>query len=104
MNLTALITHDKFKVELDFLEREHAMDELGNDLMFGAGSIAKDVFGKNNKKNRRKVYHLHNQGLLGTFKMRGKIAGRRSTIRQKIAEHEREAAAAAAAAAAASVA
>jgi hypothetical protein len=64
------------------------MDELGNDLMFGAGSIAKDVFGKNNKKNRRKVYYLHQRGLLGTFKMGGEIAGRRSTIRQKIAELE----------------
>jgi hypothetical protein len=64
------------------------MEGLADDLMLGAAAIARDVFGKDNKKNRRKVYHLHHQGLLGTFKMGGEIAGRRSTIRQKIAELE----------------
>jgi hypothetical protein len=66
------------------------MDEdLSNDLMFGSGPIAKSVFGKDTKKNRRKVYHLHELGVLGTFKMGGRLAGRKSTIRQRIAERER---------------
>jgi hypothetical protein len=75
------------------------MQGLSDDLMFGAAAIARDVFGKDDKKNRRRIYHLHELGLLGTFKLKGQIAGRRSTIRQKIAEHEREAAAQAAGAA-----
>jgi hypothetical protein len=65
------------------------MEGVADDLMFGAAEIARDVFGKDNKKNRRKVYHLHHQGLLGTFKMGGEIAGRKSTIRERIAAHER---------------
>jgi len=65
------------------------MDELSDDLMFGAGAIAKELLGKDTRKNRRKVYHLHQRGLLGLFKMGGEIAGRRSTIRERIADHER---------------
>jgi hypothetical protein len=62
-----------------------------DDLMLGAGKIAEDVLGKNTKKNRRKIYHLHGLGVLGTFKIGGEIAGRRSTIRERIADHERRA-------------
>jgi hypothetical protein len=65
------------------------MEGLADDLMFGAGAIAKHLFGKDTRKNRRKVYHLHGLGMLGTFKMGGEIAERRSTIGKNIAERER---------------
>jgi hypothetical protein len=68
-------------------------DDLASDLLFGAGAIAEDLFGQDTKQNRRRVYHLHQQGHLPTFRLggeKGQIVGRRSTIRQHIAERERE--------------
>lgn len=65
------------------------MEGLAGNLMVGAGAIAEYLFGKDTKKNRRKVYYLHAGGILGTFILGGKIAARRSTIVQRIAERER---------------
>jgi hypothetical protein len=59
------------------------MSDLANDLLFGAGQIAEDLFGADTKKTRRKVYHLHGLGRLPTSKLdKGpEIISRRSLLR-----------------------
>ena len=67
------------------------MDGLAEDLLLGGGAIARELFGEDTRKNRRKVYHLHELGLLGLFKCGSQVAARRSTMRGRIADHERNA-------------
>ena len=40
---------------------------LASDLLWGAGEIAKELFGKNTKQTRRRVYYLHGRGQLPTW-------------------------------------
>ena len=42
------------------------MSDLADDLLWGAGPIAKDLFGHDTKKNWRKDYHLHQKRRLPT--------------------------------------
>jgi hypothetical protein len=58
------------------------MDTLSDDLLWGAGPIAKDLLGRDTKKNRRKVYHLHQKGLLPTWKEGAEIITRKSLLRE----------------------
>jgi len=62
------------------------MSELASDLLWGAGEIAKDLFGRDTEKNRRKVYHLHQQERLPTWKSgegkHAEIVTRKSLLRQ----------------------
>jgi hypothetical protein len=67
-------------------------DDLANDLLFGAGNIAKDLLGADTIKNRRKIYHLHHQRLLPTWKLGAELVSRRSALRARFAESERQAA------------
>jgi hypothetical protein len=60
-------------------------DNLAADLLWGAGAIAEDVFGEDTKKNRRKVYHLHETGRLPTWRDGPTILSRRSLLRQRYA-------------------
>jgi hypothetical protein len=54
--------------------------------LLGAESIAKFVFGKATKKEKRKVYYMHENRLLRTFKMGAEIAALPSQIQQDIEE------------------
>lgn len=58
------------------------MDDLADDLLWGAGPIAKELRGKDTKKNRRWVYHRHQRGLLPTWKEGAEIITRKSLLRQ----------------------
>jgi hypothetical protein len=56
------------------------MPDLADDLLWGAGSIAKALFGLNNKKTRRKVYHLHQEDRLPIWKDGPDIISRKSLL------------------------
>ena len=55
------------------------------DLLTGVQAIA-DAIGM----TKRQAYHLHEHGELPTFKMRGKVYARRSTLAKHFAKLERE--------------
>lgn len=61
------------------------MEDLATDLLWGAGAIAQDLFGANTAPNRRRVYHLHEQGRLPTWKHGPTIVSKRSEIRKTFA-------------------
>jgi hypothetical protein len=63
---------------------------VSDDLLLGAGAIAKEVFGKDTKANRRKVYHLDEVGALPTFRLGKQLALRPSALRKRIDQSERE--------------
>jgi hypothetical protein len=76
-------------------EDEHALAE---DLLWGAGEIALELFGEEAdeeklKKQKRKVYHLHEAGLLPTWRHepkgpdgpKGPLLARRSDLRRTFA-------------------
>jgi hypothetical protein len=65
--------------------------DLGDDLLSGASEIAQYLF--KDRKKRRKIYHLNDQGLLPLFYMGGIICGRKSTLKNHIVARERAAAA-----------
>jgi hypothetical protein len=58
------------------------MDTLFEDLLFGAGPIAKEVRGKDTKKNRRWVYHRHRNKQLPTWNEGNQIVSRKSLLRE----------------------
>jgi hypothetical protein len=62
---------------------------LADDLLIGAGAIAKEVFGADTKRDRRRIYHLHETGALPTFFLGGQLALRLSALSKKIDESER---------------
>lgn len=64
-------------------------NRIADDLLFGAEEVAVELFGS--ATARRKVYHLHSQGVLPTFNMGATICGRRSTLRRWIADQEQAA-------------
>jgi hypothetical protein len=61
---------------------ETMSDSLAHDLLWGAGAIAEELFGRNSEKTRRKTYYLHEAGKLPTWKNAGEIISRRSLLRQ----------------------
>jgi hypothetical protein len=58
------------------------MGKLANDLAWGAAAIAREIFGSDTEQSVRKVYHLHESGVLPTMKMGGAIVARRSQLQQ----------------------
>jgi hypothetical protein len=65
---------------------------LHEDLLMGAGPIAKELFGRDNRKNKRRIYHLHEKGLIPTWrqcdaegKEKGPLLSKRSLLRQRFA-------------------
>jgi len=73
-------------------------DALAEDLLWGAGEIAVELFGEETdeekkKKQKRKVYHLHEAGLLPTWRHepkgpngpKGPLLARRSVLRRTFA-------------------
>jgi len=57
-----------------------ASQDESDDLLWGAAAIAVFLFGDPDK--RRKVYHLHQQGRIGTFNVGPQICGRKSILRK----------------------
>jgi hypothetical protein len=68
------------------------MAKLSDDLLLGAGPIAAELYGRDNKKNRRKVYYRHEQGRLPTWKDGDEIITRRSLLEQHYSRPTSEAA------------
>lgn len=62
----------------------------GEDMIEGAGSIAKFVFGS--EKERRKIYHIFERHDFPAFKIGGKLYARKSSILKWLAEKEQRAA------------
>ena len=58
------------------------MSDLANELLWGAGAIATDLFGRDTKKTRRKVYHLHQKRRLPTWKDGPDIITTKTLLRQ----------------------
>ncbi len=63
---------------------------LADDLLVGAGPIAKEVRGEDTEKNRRWVYHRHQQKLLPTWKQGADIITRRSLLQQHFSPPAKE--------------
>jgi hypothetical protein len=66
-------------------------DTLADDLLEGAGEIARFMFGDNNAKSRRRVYHLaaaDRNDRLPVFRMGNQIFARKSTLLRSITERE----------------
>jgi hypothetical protein len=64
---------------------------LSDDLLKGAAEIARFVFGSDDERARRKVYHLcesQRPDGLPVFKLGNQICARKSTILKAIAERE----------------
>ena len=64
---------------------------LAEDLLEGAAEIAKFVFGRDDAKSRRRVYHLSaadRSDRLPVFRMGNQIFARKSTLLRSIAERE----------------
>jgi hypothetical protein len=57
-------------------------DDLA-DLLWGAGPIAKALFGKDDKKARRKVYHLFEVKRLPGWKDGAQLMSRRSLLKER---------------------
>ncbi|WP_298372693.1 hypothetical protein [Azospirillum sp.] len=64
-------------------------NRIADDLLFGAEEIAVFLFGTT--KQRRRVYHLHAQGITPTFTMGATVCGRRTTLRTWIESQEQAA-------------
>jgi hypothetical protein len=60
-------------------------DFVTKDLLIGAGPIAEDFFGEDTPENRRRIYHMHEERVLPTWRFGGKLAASRSAIRATIA-------------------
>ncbi|MDP4021044.1 helix-turn-helix domain-containing protein [Methylobacterium sp. NEAU 140] len=65
---------------------------LAEDMIEGAGPIAKFLFGSEDTKARRKIYHIIEQHDFPSFKIGGKIYARRSSILAWLAAKEKRAA------------
>jgi hypothetical protein len=65
-------------------------DTLGDDLILGGSALAQFLFKDGSEKKRRKLYHMHERGLLPLFKVGPELAGRKSTLTRHIERVERE--------------
>jgi hypothetical protein len=65
-------------------------DTLADDLLQGAGEIARFFYGDDSSKNRRRIYHLIQQksGCLPIFRLGGQIYARKSSIMKSISASE----------------
>jgi hypothetical protein len=61
------------------------MSELSNDLLWGGGPITEEMFGDDTRPNRRKLYHLFQQGRLDgvVWKEGGEFVSRRSKLNKR---------------------
>jgi hypothetical protein len=59
---------------------------IADDLLWGAGAIAYEIFGTNTTQTRRRVYHLHEKSRLPTVKNGGTIIARRSQLQQALGQ------------------
>ena len=68
------------------IEDTNMNDTLANDLLQGAGEIARFVYGDDSSRNRRRIYHLIAQksSCLPVFKMGNQIFARKSSIMRTI--------------------
>jgi hypothetical protein len=57
-------------------------DTLSDDLLFGAGMIARFLHGRDTKKNRRRVYHAHEHGYIPTWKEGDQIISTKTRMRE----------------------
>ncbi len=67
------------------------MSEIGDDLLWGGKAIEFELLKDDSKPAVRKIYHLHQQRQIPTFRLGNEIVCRRSTLRQHIADVERSA-------------
>ncbi|TXN75098.1 helix-turn-helix domain-containing protein [Methylobacterium sp. WL18] len=74
------------------MQTEDAPAALAGDMIEGAGPIAKFLFGAQDAKARRKIYHIIEHHDFPSFKIGGKIFARRTAILAWVAEKERHAA------------
>jgi hypothetical protein len=65
---------------------------LHEDLLMGAGQIAQELFGRDTRKNKRKIYHLAEKGLIPTWRQRdaagnetGPLLSKRSLLQARFA-------------------
>lgn len=65
---------------------------LADDMIEGAGPIAKFLFGAQDAKARRKIYHIIEHHGFPSFKIGGKIYARRTAILAWVAAKEQRAA------------
>ena len=65
-------------------------DTLADDLLQGAGEIARFFYGDDSPKNRRRIYHLIQQrsDCLPIFRLGSQIYARKSKIMKSIATSE----------------
>jgi hypothetical protein len=64
---------------------------LADDLLVGAGEIARFIYGDDSEPNRRRVYHAASKREFPTFKLNGAVSARRSTILRFIESREQAA-------------
>ena len=64
---------------------------FANDLLRGAAEISEFFFGDASPGNRRRIYHLIEQGKLPAFRMGGILCARQSTLVGHVEEQERQA-------------
>jgi hypothetical protein len=60
----------------------NAMTELFKDLLFGARSIAREVFGDDSRQSVRKIYHLAATGQITTRKKGAELIASRRQLRR----------------------
>src|SRR5262249_35847454 len=65
-------------------------EDLAKDLLIGANNIAEFMLGNRSAKARRKVYYMHEQRLIPTFKLGAEIAARPSRLREHISDLDRQ--------------
>jgi len=58
------------------------MSKLHEDVLWGAGRIALELYGRDTKKNRRKVYYQHAKRRIPTWKSGEEIVTRRSLLQE----------------------
>jgi hypothetical protein len=71
-------TAQPYKSEIEKIKEEVTVD-VGDNLILGASALADFIF--KDRKKRRKIYHMHERGLLPLFKIGSEIAGLKSTLR-----------------------
>jgi hypothetical protein len=58
-------------------------DDLANELLEGAGQIAKFMYGRDDQRTRRRVFYLLETGEIPGRKMGGKWISKKTAIRER---------------------
>lgn len=64
---------------------------FAEDLLRGAAEISEFFYGDSSRANRRRIYHLAEQGKLPAFRMGGILCARQSTLINYVERQERQA-------------